>query len=99
MVELSGGSDGARTVTYDFSGLKLHEQQEITDPIVRPPTNLLQGRYSRPQTQIPEDRWQEVAQRHTWGESLRLLAKRCGVSHEAVRQCIIRFSNAEGSST
>ncbi len=43
-----------------------------------------------PLTHIPEEQWEEVAQRHVNGESLRLLAKSYGVSHEAVRQVVKR---------
>jgi hypothetical protein len=84
------GSDGIRTVTYDFSGLKLHEQQEIVDPILSQPCRKSQGRYSVPLTQIPEEEWEEVARRNANGESLRKLAVEHGVSHEAIRQIIRR---------
>jgi Mor family transcriptional regulator len=39
-------------------------------------------------TQIPEEQWEEVAQRNAKGESLRQLAKVYGVSYEAVRQVV-----------
>jgi hypothetical protein len=90
MVELSGGSDGDCTVNYDFSSLNLRERQEILDPILFSPRKKSQGRYSMPLTHIPEEQWEEVAQRHVNGESLRLLAKSYGVSYEAVRQVVKR---------
>jgi hypothetical protein len=95
-VELFGGSDGARTVTYDFSDLKLYEQQEIINPLVPLPHGKSQRRYTLPRTQIPTDQWAEVAQRHANCQSLRQLAKLYGVSHEAVRQVIKRHSQNTG---
>jgi hypothetical protein len=68
---------------------KLYEQQEIVDPILLPPAGS-QRRYSVPLTHIPQERWEEVAQRYACDESLRLLAKHYGVSHEAVRQILKR---------
>lgn len=94
-VELSGGSDRARIITYDFSDLRLYEQQEISDPMLLASHRLRQGRSSVPRTQIPERRWEEAAQRHARGESLRQLAKRFGVSHEAVRHVLIRYLSNE----
>jgi TyrR family helix-turn-helix protein len=44
-------------------------------------------------TQIPEDQWEELAQRHANDESLRQLAKRYGVSHEAVRQALKKYGD------
>ena len=44
-----------------------------------------------PLTRIPEKQWEEVAQRHATGESLRRLAEFYGVSHEAVRQIVRRL--------
>jgi Mor family transcriptional regulator len=76
------------TVTYDFSNLKLHEQQEIIDPILQSPSRKSQSRYFVPLTQIPEEQWEDIARRNVAGESLRLLAKDYGVSHEAIRQVI-----------
>jgi hypothetical protein len=90
MVELSGGSDGDCTVTYDFSSLKLHEQQEIIDPMPLAPHPKSQGLYSVLRTQILESQWEEVAQRHGSGQSLRQLARCYGVSHEALRQVLRR---------
>ena len=52
-----------------------------------------QARYSVPRTRIPGDRWEEVVQRYTNGESLRLLAKLYGISHEAVRQVLKKESD------
>jgi len=95
-VELLGGSDGIRTVNNDLSGLKLHEQQEIIDPIVPPPHRKGQGWYTVPRTQIPTDQWAEIAQQHANGQSLRQLAKLYGVSHEAVRQALKRQSQYSG---
>jgi hypothetical protein len=92
LVELCGGSDGARIITYDFSDLKLHERQEILAPIVLPLNMNSQGRYVVPRTQIPIDQWTEVARRHANGQSLRQLAKLYGVSYEAVRQVLKRQS-------
>ncbi len=92
-VEPFGGSDGARTITYDFSDLKLHERQEIIDPIVVSLHKARQGRYTAALTHIPEEEWKEVARRHASGESLRRLAKHYGVSHEAVRQILKRQSH------
>jgi hypothetical protein len=88
LLDITSGSDGDCTVTYDFSDLKLHEQQEIIDPIVLPPRRKSQGRYAVPLTHIPQEKWEEVALRHTDGESLRRLAKIYGVSHEAIRQIV-----------
>jgi hypothetical protein len=85
-----GGSDRARTITYDFSGVNLYERQEIVDPIIPQTRRRSQGRYSMSLTQIPEEQWEEVAQRHAGGDSLRQLAKWYGVSHEAVRQIVIK---------
>jgi hypothetical protein len=93
LLDITSGSGGARTVNYDFSALRLHEQQEIVDPFVLPPLRTRQGRYSVPRTQIPEDQWEEVAQRHTGGESLRQLARCYGVSHEAVRQVLRKYGD------
>lgn len=45
-----------------------------------------------PLTQIPEEEWEEVARRNADGESLRLLAKRYGVSHEAIRQVVLKVT-------
>jgi hypothetical protein len=90
------GSDGIRTVTYDFSALKLHEQQEIIDPTILPPCRTRQAWYRVPSTQIPADQWAEVAQRHANGQSLRELAKLYGVSHEAVRQVLKEYGQERG---
>jgi hypothetical protein len=49
-----------------------------------------------PLTHIPEEQWEEVTQRHANGESLRLLAKSYGVSHEAVRQVLGRCRSENG---
>ena len=92
-VELSGRSDGDCTVNYDFSGLKLHERQEIVDPILPPPRKKSQGRYFVSLTRIPEEHWEEVARRNAGGESLRLLAKRYGVSYEAIRQIVLKVAD------
>ncbi len=73
-VELSGGSDGARTLDYDFSNLKLHERKEIVDLILLP-SRKSEGRYSLPLTHIPQEQWVEVAKRHASGESLRALSR------------------------
>jgi hypothetical protein len=85
------GSDGGCTVTYDFSNLKLHEQQEIVDPILLPPSKKPRSRYSVSLTQIPECQWEEVAHRKASGESLRQLATMYGVSHETIRQILMRM--------
>ncbi len=93
---LHNGSDGAHTDNYEILGLSLHERQEISDPIFmsksfqfkrskRPLT-----RYSTPRTQIPQDKWQEIATKNASGESLRQLAQVYGVSHEAIRQVIVK---------
>jgi hypothetical protein len=88
---LTCGSDGGRTFTYDFSNHKLHERQEIIDPLPLPPCKRVsQGRYSVPLTQIPQEQWEEVAHRNSSGESLRSLAKDYSVSYEAVRQVVKR---------
>jgi hypothetical protein len=84
------GSDGGRTFTYDFSDVKLHERQEIIDPILRPAHRTSQGRYLMPLTQIPEEQWEGLARRNANGESLRQLARVYGVSHEAIRQIVKR---------
>ena len=89
---LTCGSDGIRTLDYDFSELKLHERQEIVDPL--PATKKLpHGRYSVSLTRIPQDQWAEIAHRHAKGESLRKLSKWYGVSHEAVRQVLKRHAS------
>lgn len=46
---------------------------------------------------IPQERWVEVAQRHSNGESLRQLAKIYGVSHEAIRQVVKRVAQEDRS--
>ena len=96
LVELFGGSDGARTITYDFSSLKLYEHQEIIDPMIPPPHSKNQHQNTLPRTRIPADQWVEVAQLHANGQSLRQLAKLYGVSHEAVRQVLKRQSQNSG---
>jgi hypothetical protein len=83
------GSDGDRTFTYDFSVLKLHERQEIVDPIPDIQLNGL-GLYSMPLTQIPQGQWAQLGESHANGESLRQLAKVYDVSYETVRQAIRR---------
>ena len=97
---LNRGSDWVRTFTYDFSdfsNLRLHERQEIVDPL--PLTKAPhRSRYSMSLTQIPEEQWEEVALQHTNGESLRQLAKVYGVSHEAVRQVLKRVEDAPSTS-
>ena len=92
LVELLGGSDGDCTVTYDFSDARLYERQEIVDPILLPRPQRSQRRYSVPLTHIPEDQWEEVAQRHAHGESLRSLGGVYGVSYEAIRQLLLKVS-------
>jgi hypothetical protein len=57
-------------VTYDFSALKLHEQEEIVGLLRLASRQVRQGRYSVPRIQVPEDRWEEVAQRPASDESL-----------------------------
>ena len=83
------GSDGDCTVTYDFSDLKLHERQEILDPLPSAKPKH-RGRYLMPLTHIPEEQWQEIARQNTGGESLRQLAKAYGVSYETIRQIVRR---------
>ena len=85
------GSDGDCTVNYDFSSLKLHERQEIVDPILISPSKKSEGRYSSPLTRIPKEQWEEVNRRNADGESLRRLAEAYGVSYEAIRQIVIRL--------
>ena|SRR5687768_11538404 len=87
------GSNRDCTVTYDFSCLRLHEQQEIVDPILSQAYKRSQGRYSMPLIQIPQELWEEIAIRKSNGESLRQLAKSYDVSHEAIRYVIKRGSN------
>jgi hypothetical protein len=80
------GSDGHCTFIYDFSVLKFHELQEILDPLYfldLPP-------HVHNFNQIPREKWLEVAERKTKGESLRQLAKDYHVSHEAVRQVLLK---------
>jgi hypothetical protein len=90
LTEHNGGSDGARTFTYDFAAIKAHEQQEIVDPLLLASDSIRQRRFSVPRTRTGEDQWKEVAQRHAGGESLRRLAKGYGIPHEAVRQTLKR---------
>jgi hypothetical protein len=94
-VELSGGRNGDCTVTYDFSDLNLYEQQEVIDPIPYPPRKKRQGRYSVPLTHIPQEQWEDVAQRHATGESFRQLGRSFGVSHEAIRQIVLNLREHE----
>jgi hypothetical protein len=91
-VELLGGSDGARIITYDFSDARLYERQEIVDPILLSPPQRSQRRYSVPLTHIPQDQWEEVAQRHAHGESLRRLGRVYGISYEAIRQIVLKVT-------
>lgn len=75
------------TFTYDFSGLRLYERQEIIDPISLP-QKIHSSRYSVALTRIPEGKWAEITERHVNGESLRQLARAYGVSHGAIRQIV-----------
>jgi hypothetical protein len=93
MVELSGGSDGARTVTYCLSALNLYERQEIVDPLLSAKF-WQQDRRSIHTTHIPEREWSEVAQRYDNSESLRQLARAYGVSHESIRQVIKKYNSS-----
>jgi DNA-directed RNA polymerase sigma subunit (sigma70/sigma32) len=81
--------------TEDTEDLELHQQQEIVDPLVvrlHRKQHAPLGRYSKPLNQIPQEQWVEVARRHADGESLRVLGRTFGVSHEAIRQIIKRFA-------
>lgn len=69
---------------------KLHEQQEILDPIPTLYQPVPQNRYSIPRTRIPKDKWSEVTRRNAEGFRLRQLAEVYGVSYEAVRQLVKR---------
>ena len=89
LLDITSGSDGDCTITYDFSYLKLYERQEIIDPLPSAKPRL-RSRYSVPMTQIPQEQWAEIARRHADGESLRVLGRAYGVSHEAIRQIIKR---------
>ncbi len=69
----------------------LHGQQEIQNPLLQdfPLRQKMTGGHNcRPLARIPQEQWEEVAQRYASGESLRRLAKRYGVSHETVRQTL-----------
>jgi DNA-directed RNA polymerase specialized sigma24 family protein len=79
-------------VRHGLDVLRLHERQEIVDPILRLAHRTSQGRSSMPLTHIPEEQWEEVVRRNASGESLRQLAKVYGVSHETVRQLVKRIT-------
>jgi hypothetical protein len=46
------------------------------------------GRYTEPRTALPVERWPVICALHTEGATLREIAAREGVSHEAVRQVV-----------
>jgi hypothetical protein len=76
---------------YSSESLKLYEQQEIYDPLLKNSEHQQYDpgrRYGTHLTRIPQDQSPDVAQRHASGESLRQLEKLYGVSHEAVRQVL-----------
>lgn len=88
--------------------LRLHERQEIIDPLLVYYTIMQQikpGKQSHlncqrsidrsTRTQIPKEMWFEVAQRHSNGESLRQLAEIYKVSHEAVRRVVKRLTQSK----
>jgi hypothetical protein len=81
------GSDGDCIITSDFFMVNLYEVQKIVDPLF---LFVLSSntRYSAKPTQVPQEKWQEVAYRKANGESLRILALAYGVSYEAIRQVL-----------
>jgi hypothetical protein len=83
----NNGSDGDSIITSDFFTVNLHEIQKIIDPLFLFVV-ASQTRYYVKPTQIPQDKWQEVASRKANGESLRTLAVAYGVSYETIRQVL-----------
>jgi hypothetical protein len=85
LVGLFGGSDRGsnhHVRQSPKSGDKLHDQQEIVDPLLcdlEGPSDLFTFstamRCIVAHTRLPEDQWAQVAQRYHDGESLRQLAK------------------------
>ncbi len=90
-----GANPVASALTKGIDNLKLHERQEIVDPLYYPPASARMNRYSVPRNQIPSELWSEVSQRHSRGESLCQFAKVYGVSHGVVRQIVKRAPAAE----
>ena len=76
----------------------LHEQQESHDPWIlgSPQQGTHTSRNRKALTRIPQDWWVEGAKRHTGGESLRELAKHHGVSHETMRQVLMKRGEERG---
>jgi hypothetical protein len=77
-----------KLTTSEVVNFKVHERQEIVDPINYPPVSARSPtclRYRVAHTRIPEQRWVEVHERYSRGESLRVLGPDYGVSYEAIR--------------
>jgi len=94
---------GCKVVSTEATGIaplsatfsKLHARQEILDPIMiitekltSEPSNFTQ----KANLTIPVEKWSEIAMRHANHESLRQLAHEFGVSHETIRQVLIKVS-------
>ena len=84
---------GIAPLSATFS--KLHQRQEILDPIMiigeksnSEPSSILQ----KSNLTVPFEKWGEIAARHANHESLRQLAREYGVSHETIRQVLIKAS-------
>ncbi len=72
-----GGSDGLSSRVIELSDYI---------PLIIPRTVLI----VESRAKLPPNRWPEVRERYTGGESLRSLATIYGVSHEAIRQIVRR---------
>jgi hypothetical protein len=73
----------------------LHKRQEILGPILNIGEKLKPEPSNFPQKAnltVPLEKWSEISVRHANHESLRQLAHEFGVSHETIRQVLIKVS-------
>ena len=90
--EIAGSNPVASALTKVVDNHKLHERQEIVDPLYYSPVPAYSPHAAFPATSIrlPAAEWAGIVELYMNGESLRQVAKKYGVSHETIRSIVKR---------